>query len=98
MPSVKDHLRELVLRALLDMKRAGTLTFESEPDFVIERTKSREHGDYASNVALLLSKAAGRKPRPSTTPSRASRRPVTTTSKKPSRRWSPAAIRPPTPC
>jgi hypothetical protein len=31
--------------------------------FVIERTKSREHGDYASNVALLLSKGAGRKPR-----------------------------------
>ena len=45
------------------MKRAGQLSFENEPEFVIERTKSREHGDYASNVALLLSKAAGRKPR-----------------------------------
>lgn len=63
MPPVKDHLRELVLQALLDMKRAGQLSFENEPDFVIERTKSREHGDYASNVALLLAKAAGRKPR-----------------------------------
>ena len=61
--SVKDHLRELVLQALLDMKRAGELSFESEPDFVIERSKNREHGDYASNVALLLAKAAGRKPR-----------------------------------
>jgi arginyl-tRNA synthetase len=61
--AVKDHLRELVLQALLDMKRAGQLSFENEPEFVIERTKSREHGDYASNVALLLSKAAGRKPR-----------------------------------
>jgi arginyl-tRNA synthetase len=60
---VKDHLRELVLQALLDMKRAGTLAFEAEPDFVIERSKNREHGDYASNVALLLAKAAGRKPR-----------------------------------
>jgi arginyl-tRNA synthetase len=60
---VKDHLRELVLQALLDMKRAGELSFESEPEFVIERSKNRDHGDYASNVALLLAKAAGRKPR-----------------------------------
>jgi arginyl-tRNA synthetase len=60
---VKDHLRELVLQALLDLKRAGTLPAEAEPAFVIERTKSREHGDYATNVALLLAKSAGRKPR-----------------------------------
>src|SRR5690606_4021347 len=62
-PSVKDHLRELVLQALLDLRRAGQLPADSEPEFVIERTRSREHGDYASNVALLLAKAAGRKPR-----------------------------------
>ncbi len=60
---MKDHLRELVLQALLDLKRAGTLPAEAEPAFVIERAKSREHGDYATNVALLLAKAAGRKPR-----------------------------------
>jgi arginyl-tRNA synthetase len=30
---------------------------------VIERTKSREHGDYATNIALLLAKAAGLPPR-----------------------------------
>jgi arginyl-tRNA synthetase len=60
---VKDHLRELVLQALLDLKRAGVLPAEAEPAFVIERTKSREHGDYATNVALLLAKLAGRKPR-----------------------------------
>ena len=60
---MKDHLRELVLQALLDLKRAGVLPAEAEPAFVIERTKSREHGDYATNVALLLAKLAGRKPR-----------------------------------
>ena len=60
---MKDHLRELVMQALLDLKRLGKLSFESEPDFVIERTKSREHGDYASNVAMLLAKSMGRKPR-----------------------------------
>lgn len=52
-----------MLQALLDLKRAGVLPAEAEPAFVIERTKSREHGDYATNVALLLAKLAGRKPR-----------------------------------
>jgi arginyl-tRNA synthetase len=60
---VKDHLRELVLQALLDLRRDGQLPPGDEPSFVIERSKNREHGDYASNVALLLAKAAGRKPR-----------------------------------
>ncbi len=60
---VKDHLRELVLQALLDLRRSGELALPGEPDFVIERARSREHGDYASNIALLLAKAVGRKPR-----------------------------------
>jgi arginyl-tRNA synthetase len=60
---VKDHLRELVLQALLDLRRAGQLPAGDEPAFVIERSKNRDHGDYATNVALLLAKAAGRKPR-----------------------------------
>lgn len=60
---MKDHLRELVLQALLDLRRAESLAFDSEPEFVIERARSREHGDYACNVALLLAKPTGRKPR-----------------------------------
>jgi arginyl-tRNA synthetase len=60
---VKDHLRELILQALLDLKRAGRLALDGEPDFVIERARSREHGDYAANVALLLARKTGRKPR-----------------------------------
>ena len=61
--AVKDHLRELVLQALLDLKRSGQLVLELEPDFVIERTKNRDHGDYACNLAMLLGKPTGRKPR-----------------------------------
>jgi len=62
--AVKDHLRELVAQAILDLRRHGKLPQDvPTPDYVIERTKSREHGDYATNIALLLSKAAGMKPR-----------------------------------
>jgi arginyl-tRNA synthetase len=61
---VKEHLRELVAQSLLDLRRHGRLGQDlATPDFVIERTKSREHGDYATNIALLLAKPAGMKPR-----------------------------------
>jgi arginyl-tRNA synthetase len=60
---VKDHLRELILQALLDLRRAGRLALDGEPDFAIERARSREHGDYAANVAMLLARQAQRKPR-----------------------------------
>ncbi|MCB1559664.1 MAG: arginine--tRNA ligase, partial [Xanthomonadales bacterium] len=60
---MKEHLRELVVQSLLDLKRAGTVSYEGEPEFVIERTRSREHGDYACNVALLLAKKVGMNPR-----------------------------------
>jgi arginyl-tRNA synthetase len=61
---VKEHLRELVAQALLDLRRHGRLPADlATPDYVIERTKNREHGDYATNIALLLAKPAGLKPR-----------------------------------
>jgi arginyl-tRNA synthetase len=61
---VKEHLRELVAQALLDLRRHGRIPQDlATPDYVIERTKSREHGDYATNIALLLAKPAGLKPR-----------------------------------
>lgn len=61
--SFKDHLRELVNQALLDLKRAGTLVLEDEPTFAIERTKNADHGDYATNIAMLLAKPLRRNPR-----------------------------------
>jgi arginyl-tRNA synthetase len=61
---VKEHLRELVAQSLLDLRRQGRLPADlPTPEYVIERTRSREHGDYATNVALLLAKATGMKPR-----------------------------------
>ncbi len=63
-PSVKEHLRELVAQAVLDLRRHGQLPPDLvTPDYVIERTRSREHGDYATNIAFMLGKATGMKPR-----------------------------------
>jgi arginyl-tRNA synthetase len=61
---VKDQLRNLVLKAIDSLKSAGTLPADAAvPAFVVERTRSREHGDFATNVAMLLTKVAARKPR-----------------------------------
>ena len=60
---MKDSLHSLVLRALDALRADGTLPAGEVPAFVIERTKNREHGDFATNAALLLAKGAGRKPR-----------------------------------
>jgi arginyl-tRNA synthetase len=61
---VKEHIRELVEQALLDLRRLGKLAQDlPTPAYAVERTRSREHGDYATNIALLLAKPAGMKPR-----------------------------------
>ncbi|MBE1162965.1 arginine--tRNA ligase [Dyella acidiphila] len=61
---MKEALRELVLQAIRTLQGDGTLPADIElPHFVIERTRSREHGDFAANVAMLLAKPARAKPR-----------------------------------
>ncbi|MDE2496576.1 MAG: arginine--tRNA ligase [Xanthomonadaceae bacterium] len=59
---MKDALHELLENALDRLRRDGVLGAPA-PDFVIERTRSREHGDFACNVAMLLAKQAGKRPR-----------------------------------
>ena len=49
-----------VLKAMVD---AGEITVELPDSVRVERPKSREHGDYATNIALVLAKAAGVAPR-----------------------------------
>ncbi len=58
-----DHLKELVDKALLDLKRDGFIPDTVEPVVHFDRTKNPEHGDFASNVALTLAKPLGKPPR-----------------------------------
>ncbi|MDR2013940.1 MAG: arginine--tRNA ligase [Rhodanobacter sp.] len=60
---MKDPLRDLILHAIDALRANGVLPAADPPAFVVERTKNREHGDFATNAALLLAKSAGRKPR-----------------------------------
>jgi arginyl-tRNA synthetase len=61
---VKEALRDLVLQAIRTLQGDGTLPNGIDvPNFVIERARSREHGDFATNAAMLLAKPARAKPR-----------------------------------
>ena len=61
---MKAQLRALVDQGLSALRAAGTLPADlATPDFVIERPKERAHGDFSSNVAMLLAKAAKTNPR-----------------------------------
>jgi arginyl-tRNA synthetase len=61
---VKNLLSALVVQGIEALRAAGTLPADAAtPDFVIERPKTREHGDFATNAAMLLAKAARTNPR-----------------------------------
>lgn len=60
---MKDHLSLLIKEALISLKRELQVDVPTDLESVIERCKSKEHGDFASNVALMLAKPLGKKPR-----------------------------------
>ena len=61
---MKTLLHALVAQGIEALRAAGTVPADAAtPDFVIERPKTREHGDFATNAAMLLAKAARSNPR-----------------------------------
>jgi len=60
---VKTLLRSLIGQALDNLRNAGTLPADASAAYVLERTKSREHGDFATNAAMALAKPARTNPR-----------------------------------
>ncbi len=58
-----EQLADLVLDAVRAAVADGDLAVAPPAAVRVERPKVREHGDYATNVALTLAKAAGRPPR-----------------------------------
>src|SRR5829696_6145261 len=62
-PVTPEELSTAVLDAVRAAVDAGDLSVPVPDSAVVERPKSREHGDYATNVALRLAKPAGRSPR-----------------------------------
>ncbi len=60
---MKDRLIPLIEPALDTLRDNGTLPGDARPPVQIDRTKDKSHGDFATNIALMLAKPAGLKPR-----------------------------------
>lgn len=60
---MKNLIQQLVLQSLATIAAEGVIGEDQIPQPIIERTRDPSHGDFACNVAMVLSKAARRKPR-----------------------------------
>ena len=61
--ALKDHIEELLSQALLHLRRDGILPKECDVIPQVERTRSPEHGEFASNLAMVLAREARKPPR-----------------------------------
>ncbi len=60
---MKEQLNSLLQQAIEQLKSDGVLANDVEPRINLDRTKSKEHGDLATNLAMMLAKGAGMSPR-----------------------------------
>ncbi|GHG45123.1 arginine--tRNA ligase [Sinomonas cellulolyticus] len=58
-----EELSAALSACLADAVRAGEITVDVPEGIRVERPKNREHGDWATNIALQLAKKAGMAPR-----------------------------------
>jgi arginyl-tRNA synthetase len=56
---VTERLEDMVRSALEQALRDGAISGDGAPEIVFERPKRREHGDWATNVALMVGRSAG---------------------------------------
>lgn len=61
---MKAQLKSLVEQGIANLRATGTLPADAAtPDFVIERPRDASHGDFSTNAAMTLAKAARSNPR-----------------------------------
>jgi arginyl-tRNA synthetase len=60
---VKASLQNLLKEAAFKGKELGALAFDTLPEINLEIPKDKAHGNFASNLAMVLSKAARKPPR-----------------------------------
>ena len=59
---MKDKLKTLIQSALSTLQSQNCLPADIRPNIRIDDSKDKSHGDFASNIALMLAKPAGMKP------------------------------------
>jgi arginyl-tRNA synthetase len=60
---MKQTIEALIVQAVESLKTSGVLDINTLPAITIERSRDPQHGDFATNLALILAKAAKTNPR-----------------------------------
>ncbi|MCL1146443.1 arginine--tRNA ligase [Shewanella marinintestina] len=60
---MKSHTQSLLAESLNALKQQGVVPADFEARIQVDRTKDKSHGDFATNLAMMLTKAAGKNPR-----------------------------------
>jgi arginyl-tRNA synthetase len=63
MSSIADQLAHQIRAVVIAAIDNGAIQGEAPTSIVLDRPKNRDHGDYATSIALQLAKAAGKSPR-----------------------------------
>ncbi len=61
--SIKNRVKLQLEEAAQTAKALGELSFSELPSYVLEEPRERQHGDLATNLAMVLAKQAKRSPR-----------------------------------
>jgi arginyl-tRNA synthetase len=61
--SVQSKVASAILNALESAKKTGLINCQIPEQIILDRPKNRDHGDYATSIALTLAKAAKLQPR-----------------------------------
>ncbi|MDD2619222.1 MAG: arginine--tRNA ligase [Syntrophomonadaceae bacterium] len=57
------NLRNMIIEALKSARDKGLINFENIPEFEVEVPRDKQHGDFATNVAMLMAREARMAPR-----------------------------------
>ena len=60
---MKDTIRQLIQQALTQLVTEGVLPEGLTPAIQVENARDKKNGDFASNIAMMLAKPSGLKPR-----------------------------------
>lgn len=60
---IKNKIYRDLINAVQEARLQGKIAFDELPFFTLEAPRERAHGDFATNLALLLAKSPGQSPR-----------------------------------
>lgn len=60
---MKQQVTELLIQVIKQFKQTGVLPEDAHPNVHLENTRDKAHGDFATNLAMMLTKLVGKPPR-----------------------------------